>query len=373
MSSYLHVMLMKQPAHGIISQLEWENKAAIDLGIEWRTKIFCLNDMGINSYGDIFVSSTVAKHISYKNIFSRVIQWATFRFEYIFWLILQFKKYDHILVRYMPADPIFFIFILFFGKKIYTVHHTVEGHELRQYPGFHNKLRYYLERYFGGIFMSRCLGSIGVTQEIVDYEASRTIGSKKKYTIYPNGIYLNERQIIGSIQTLHYPQFVFTASDFYTWHGVDCLLESLTSCTSNFVLHLIGKLSEEDYCLASTDSRVIVHGSLSVNEINEIYAVCDVGISSFALHKKSMNEACTLKVREYFSAGLLVYSGHKDVFPEGFSFYRVGPPIINNLIKYSNSFKGLERSAIRDSAASYIDKKEILKRLHDWLEGGSKC
>jgi len=59
-------------------------------------------------------------------------------------------------------------------------------------------------------------------------------------------------------------------------------------------------------------------GKLSRKEYEPLVAACTAGIGTLALHRKAMNEACALKVREYLAFGLPVILGYNDVdIPNG--------------------------------------------------------
>jgi hypothetical protein len=54
------------------------------------------------------------------------------------------------------------------------------------------------------------------------------------------------------------------------------------------------------------------HGVLDRKGVLEVLADADVGVGTLALHRKSMQEACPLKMREYLAVGLPVMYGYQD-------------------------------------------------------------
>ena len=81
-----------------------------------------------------------------------------------------------------------------------------------------------------------------------------------------------------------------------------------------------------------------------------------------------MQQACTLKVREYLSLGLAVYTGHQDIFPNDFKYYRNGNIDINTIIDYAILMKNVTRQEIKNSAVSYLSKTDLLSNLYHHLE-----
>jgi len=93
-----------------------------------------------------------------------------------------------------------------------------------------------------------------------------------------------------------------------------------------------------------------------------------VGLSSFALERQSMRQACTLKVREYLSRGVPVYAGYDDVFPEGFSAYRKGPASISLILSYAREMRHMGKVDIARQAESFISKSRLVEGLSTWLD-----
>ena len=81
-----------------------------------------------------------------------------------------------------------------------------------------------------------------------------------------------------------------------------------------------------------------------------------------------MQEACTLKVREYLSLGLAVYTGHKDVFPEDFPYYKNSSVDISQIINFAMIMKKITREEIRNSAIPFLSKTNLLSNLYQNLE-----
>ena len=219
------------------------------------------------------------------------------------------------------------------------------------------------ERLFGYLSLKACCGVIAVTEEILEHEVSRIGGGDVPTFLYPNGIF------IEPLSTLHrydkkVPQLIFVCSNFSPWQGLDLLLESVLRSDKDFNLHLVGRLSESQIRESSCDPRVIVHGDCTPRDIQDLYEECWIGLSSFALYRQGLSQACSLKVREYLCAGLPVYSGHRDVFPETFKYYKTGEPDIDEIIRFALTHRDTNRSDVRREARLFIDKRELLSKLY---------
>jgi hypothetical protein len=101
----------------------------------------------------------------------------------------------------------------------------------------------------------------------------------------------------------------------------------------------------------------------------------DVGISTLALHRKNMNEACPMKVRQYLAQGLPVLAASYDTdIQSDQCFYLQLPnceenirPHARDIIDFIQSVFG--RYAIREKAREFaianlaVEMKEV-KRLN---------
>lgn len=108
------------------------------------------------------------------------------------------------------------------------------------------------------------------------------------------------------------PQLGFIGSPGQPWHGLDKLLtlaELIPECT----IHVIGPSEQECRSLSGRlPNNVVTHGYLNAVDAQQVISVMDVGISTLALHRKGMNEACPLKVRQYLAQGLPVLAASED-------------------------------------------------------------
>lgn len=359
----LHSAISLRPVSGIVNQMNWEQEVANHLGLNWTVKIFCPNNFAKSNSCKIFhfPSLNIIKRCN-DGISKNIYNWIRLRVAYYRWLKSEESKVDIFLLRHYSFDIFELLFIIKCTKPVYLVHHTLEVEELRLSKTPICRIQSLVESIVGSISIRKAFGIIGVTEEIIAYEKKRS-GMKNKISFhYPNGILytsciLQDRR--GVI-----PEFIFIASHFAPWHGLDILISYIKKSKKDFILHLVGKIEENDEKKIKNESRIILHGTKTSDEIRYISEQCWVGLSSFALYRKRMNEACTLKVREYLMLGLPVYANYIEVFPKKFPYYHQGPPDIDKIIEYAYQVRNTLRDEVAECARPFIDKKEILQSLY---------
>ncbi len=359
----LHSAALLRPPSGILNQMMWEQEAAHQLGIDWNVRMFCPSGWTDDSEVIQFCSKVLAG--APKNRWEKARDWLTLRKAYHEWLTLQENDIDLFVLRYYVHDPFQLKFVSRCRKPVCLVHHTLEVPELSLAAGLTGKTRAFLEELIGGRTIRKAFATIGVTQEIIDYEKKRSNQLDKAAILYPNGIVYDQPPVGNNRGEV--AEFLFVASYFSPWHGLDLLLNSVRQSKEKFVLHLVGELSPKDRRLAKRDTRVIMHGRKTHKEIRQLAEHCCLGLSSFALNRNKMTQACTLKVREYLMMGLPVYAGYQEALPEGFPFYFQGEPEVSKLLIFSNKVYGVSRKKVADASRPYIDKTILLENLYDCL------
>jgi glycosyltransferase involved in cell wall biosynthesis len=346
----LHAAVSLSPSAGVIKQIESEGKAAKDVGIDWSI---------------LFVAGTKEKE---NKIIINLFKYIALRIRFFGRLTLKQRAYDVILLRYSVHDFFQLLYLGVFGFKTLLVHHTKEEKELKLRRGFWAILKY-IELVVGRASLLLAKGHVAVTREIIDYELMRIhpFQSNKPTYHYPNGFNFCHAQT-NDRRCAKIPELIYVASNFAPWHGLDLLLSSINKSTEKFILHLVGPKSNELINLTKHDIRVRLHGVLSADELEDLLGQIWCGLSSFALWRKGLNEASTLKVREYLAMGVPVYSGHYDAaFPREFPYYVQGPPDINLIIEYSKKIRSSARFDVIQCAKPLISKESILKTLYDQI------
>jgi len=348
---------------GIVNQMQGELSSARKLGIPWDVKIFCPEPLFFD--GHVRLSSLRMK--SWQRT-GKIINWIWIRLQYYRWILNNHNNYDAILIRYSSYDPLQLALAIILRNKLFTVHHTLETTELKSLGSTRSFIQEKLEAALGALTLSLVKGIIGVTNEISLYERNRVLTQSIKPTLtYPNGIDYNdhhETNIDVNRDISIPPALLFVASEFYSWQGLDLILESICESSEEFSLHVVGFV-DDNLRERFKDSRVIFHGMLDSVQIDIIAKQCTVGIATLALERKGMRDACPLKVREYLRAGLPVYAGYQDIFPEDFPYFSIGPANIDNIVAYARKVSGVDRREVFLSSRKYIDKGFILSRLHE--------
>jgi len=359
----LHAAAHSGPPSGILDQMRWERRSAQELGLNWTVKMFCPKDW---TEPDPIIQEASRTKADSAGLTRRAYNWITFRKEYHAWLKTQEDAYDIFLLRYYRHDPFQLLFVLSCRKPVYFVFHTLVIQELASQGGWIGWIRSNMERIIGKPTLKNAAGIIGVTQEIIEHQKRRVHSFDGFEILYPNGILFDQDPVTKPIPKV--PELIFVSSCFCPWHGLDLLLNSVEKSTDSFTLHLVGELEVKDYDRAKVDKRIRIHGHMSHEEIRVLASHCTVGLSSFALYRNNMKEACTLKVREYLMMGLPVYAGCKDVvLPDDFAYYRIGEPSIERILEYARNVEGVDRKDVADNSRYFIDKRVLLKKLFDSL------
>jgi hypothetical protein len=104
-------------------------------------------------------------------------------------------------------------------------------------------------------------------------------------------------------------RLLFLGAGGMPWHGVD-KLRLLAEAKPDWTIDIIGLQRSE--ISSNVPPNMNFHGTLLKSEYQPLLDSAAVGIGTLALHRKSMDEACALKTREYLAHGLPVVLGYKD-------------------------------------------------------------
>lgn len=346
----LHAAYMSQFEPGILKQMEDEQEAATSLNTQWASRLFCPAP-GIESPALI-----PAPHPASRREMKR---------QYFHWLATEMRNHDILLLRHIPYSPEEWSFIKQLDKPVLTVHHTLEGPEIRSRGGLIQHLKSWVDGVFIKKIIKRSAGIVAVTPEIATYECARADILNKPVLIYPNGVLLKEPVLEDLRQTI--PELLFVASNFVPWQGLDRLYESVSNSSKQCRIHLVGTIPSPLQLKVSTEPRFKCHGRLTTREIQSLSTQCSLGLSSLALHRKNMKEACPLKVREYLALGLPVYGNYKESFAPDFPYYRQGDATIESILNFVSEMSEINRHQIREESIPSIDKTVLLKKLHTSL------
>lgn len=357
----LHVAYMRDSVPGVDRQMDWERRAASELGIEWTTTILSPNKPHQDGVRELLDSP---KYTGSESPLSKARQWTGLHREFYSRVVAQSSDYDVVMIRHCPFDPLRAQAMKKIKAVTLSVHHTMEVAELRRQGGIGGIVAATVEGVAGSRSLEASSGVVGVTEEIVRYQQSRT-KTHKPGLVYPNGALvdmgsaaLKREAAIGRV-----PVILFAAAEFRPWHGLDRLLKEMSRSSESFQLHLVGKLSGWEHSTARQDGRVVVHGLLSQRELLELTSQAWVGLSSFAMDRNGLTQGSTLKVREYLAAGVPVFSGHGDFLPPDFPYYRVGPPVLRDIVKFAWETRDASPQEIAGASLPFIDKRSLMSKF----------
>lgn len=352
----LHAAVSMNPSLGVVKQMEWEQQAADELGLPWKVVL----------HTPLKIDSSIVH--TWEELPSFLfLRYFLLRKSFHQWMIQVEQDYDLIILRHSVHDMLEAQLASRLGHKLLTVHHTFEMPELasNKYSG---KAKAILEKWMGKNILKRSIGIVAVTNEILSYQRQREASTFiKPCFVYPNGVWLNDEPLTDQRSEL--PELLFVASYFSPWHGLDLFIDAVKASNRNFVVHIVGALSSEDWSQCKLDDRFVLHGVLKADQLRKLMSRSWCGLSSFAIQRKGMTEACSLKVREYLSAGLAVYASHKDAgFPDAFNFFKIGPVEIDEILRYAQSVRSYSRKHVYDEAKPFISKTSLLNRFYKELE-----
>lgn len=359
----LHSAALLSPPSGTVAQMDWEQDAAKALGINWKVRMYC--PLNIINNANIFQFDNEIDSKKLITPLSKLRAWIKLRKNYHSWLLRQQEDIDIFVLRYYVHDPYQLNFLLRCKKPVYFIHHTLEVPELALEGVFTGLIRSKLDSILGRITISKSMGVIGVTDEIVRYELKRADVPGLRSFVYPNGIFLEHRPMVD-VRSVNVPELLFVAN-FSPWHGLDILLKDVVKSRENFIIHLVGKIPENLMYLTK-DDRIKIHGHLNQEQIRKLSSRCCLGLASFALFRKKMKEACPLKVREYLNLGLPVYGDYLDVFPEEFKYYQKGNGTLEDLLDYVKVIRYVNKNDVVNAARVWVDKNELLSGLYNYLK-----
>jgi Glycosyl transferases group 1 len=347
----LHGAFTRHRELGIERQMKWEQEAANSLNLTWKT---------VYQYG------TQPRYIKRSTrpvpYGVETINWIRNQRVFLKEMLSYSGSYDAILLRYTPHLPMIIWFIVQSRKPVFLVHHTLEVKELLCQKPPLNVLRAMAETIIRIPIHLLSRGTVSATPEISETFSRSWLYKRKLHFVYPNGIMQNITDTPDKKSTT--PTLLFIAGRFLQWHGLELLIDQAAESNENFKIHVVGKVSNDILSRAVNDARFEFHGILNMEDISVLANECHLGISTLALHKKGMSQACPLKVREYLSLGLPVVGDHLEVFPGTFPYYKQVKPHIREILDRFEEFKYVKRNKVIEKSLPLIDKRYILGNLY---------
>ena len=176
-----------------------------------------------------------------------------------------------------------------------------------------------------GMVLRRAAGLSFVTRELVSGPAFARFG--RPSVVVANGVDLAavpHQPAPGNVR----PRLLFIGQPNCPWHGLD-KLAALAQAQSGWDFDVVGPAAAE---VPGAPANMAFHGVLAAADYRRLLGAADIGIGTLALHRKSLDEASPLKVREYLATGLPVINGYLDTdFPDGADFLLTLPNTEDNV------------------------------------------
>jgi glycosyltransferase involved in cell wall biosynthesis len=284
------------------------------------------------------------------------------KFKFLWFLYVAYldkiniKQYSYIYIRHFMTNPLF-LFMLWRIKKrnpavkIFLEIPTFPYKFANNNLGFISKISQIVDS-FCTLFFTYFI------EKIITFSTDDMIFGISTIKI-DNGIDVEKNPMIvphrSEPNTIH----LFGLANVQIWHGFDRILEGMKVYITqkefnqtSIVFHVVGQSGlinelKDKVQQLGLQSNVIFHGFLTGKELEQMFAICHVGVSALAMHRVHLNNASPLKSREFVSRGLPFITAHEDEgFPYDYPF----------ILKFSND----------DSA---IDMQEVIKfvsKLNDY-------
>lgn len=215
-----------------------------------------------------------------------------------------------------------FVHNLLLSLPVVVEVNTKEVSEIKGYSKF-LALYWNLTR---GLILRRARGIVAVTNEIAQ-ELERF---KRPTVVIANGIDILAYPELPPANN-QAPRLIFIGSSNLPWHGIDKIVWLALHFTK-WHFDIIG-----GHKLDVSLPNLTVHRMLKQNEYMNIMASADIALGTLALHRTEMDEASTLKVREYLACGIPTIIGHRDTdFPQPVPFILQLPNTPDNLQAHLN-------------------------------------
>lgn len=289
---YLH--WHQGPESGVFKKVTMQTESWIKQGHD--VKLFVFTRLGSSLDNDVNKESQIIEVEAYTSFLSR--------FRHAVHLTDRIKDYapDIVYFRLSGFYPTFLKLTKLFPFVLEINSDDVS--EFR-YASLIKRLHNSLSRYF---LLKNCRGIVFVSGELSKLRYFKKY--EKPFTVIGNAINLSLYKLSSAPDNAR-PVLVFIGSNLGAvykneWNGIDK------------ILWLARKIPEYDFYLIGIEQvsgateNVHCAGFLNRDAYQSILEKADVGIGTLALHRKNMQEASALKVREYLACGLPVIIGYED-------------------------------------------------------------
>lgn len=181
-----------------------------------------------------------------------------------------------------------------------------------------------------GRLISAAAGHVFVTRELA--RSSHFARYNRPSIVLSNGTSLSAAPAMPPGPTGGSPRWVFVGTPGQPWQGVDKLPE-LARAWPDAHFDVVGSGPQD--LPGSVPDNLTLHGYLDRDHYQQLLQDATAAFGSLALHRKGMQEASPLKVREYLAAGVPVALAYQDTdFPQGAPFLLPLPNTEDNLVPH---------------------------------------
>lgn len=198
---------------------------------------------------------------------------------------------------------------------------------------FLEKIAYLLCIFTLPFFYKRIGGMVCVTEELA--KGSFYSCSTPKIVI-PNAITVENFSLLKKHghKDFKKTRLFFLGSSGQPWHGLDKMILLLKKLGSDFTLDVVGPDRTTVERSVTIPDNVVVHGHLKHSEYAKVISNAHIAVSTLALHRAGLNEACPLKSREYLAQGFPTIIAYDDP-----AFHGKMPDFILQLPNHEDLFK----------------------------------
>ena len=286
--------------------------------------------------------------ITYNNIFDRYLKLGLLAINAITW------SPD---ILYSRNDLNINLYKLILFRKVKTIV-EINTDDLMEFNHFHKSWKEPIYKWYRKQLFKQIKGAVFVTYELQRSDSYNLI--REKSIVISNGIPINDFKTLPKTNN-ETPVLSFLGTSDFKWHGIDKVVK-MANLLPDYKFYIIGP-SIEKYT-GSIPDNVTFTGFLEYDEYSKHLAKTDIAIGTLALHRKGMNEACALKVREYLALGLPIILAYDDTdFPNDPSFIQKLPNSVNNIEP--------NISLIKTFTNSWLNKR-VSKKLISHLDSQQK-
>lgn len=226
-------------------------------------------------------------------------------------------KYDAVYIRHSVSNPCYIHLLSVLRKKCSKI--VVE---LPTYP-YDSELKGDLKLELGGLVDK-------ITRKKMKKYVDRIVTYSDHDSIFDIQTIKTINGIDFSSIPIYYPAAkeneinLLAVAMLSPWHGYDRIIAGMYEYYKNtrgtiVKFHIVGSGKElanyqELVKKWNLQSYVKFYGNKSGKDLDEIYKIADIAVSSLGLHRIGLNSASTLKDREYGARGLVIISSHRIDF-----------------------------------------------------------